>query len=698
MEGHKNIPFTPNSHVNYIPYKQSNQETSGFASLVNQLKPCLVNNSLKKKNKLNDKKVKFSSLFQNNESLVLKETPDNSDFINNTEDLANIEDNKTDLNNNFVISLTSRSPYSVNYCNRNSKSKTSLFAEYASISKSFKNDYLEKEDIMERKCCYSVLNQNNSSVNEDDNEFYFDNKKKPKDTTSLSFKVTSKNSKFRSSSNYNFNEKIITKSFESSKYLLNVNRNIINKNNNENNNLDLDAEYDKDNDKPGKSGMMIERSEVNMSEMSTDECDNRKFSNQSDFTVYKVDDNKDSYCNSCFYNNNSNNDNINNNKTTIKLIGSNSIISDFSESLRSKDSDSSLNSSNSSISDFDENEYRREMLIEIDTQTSLNNNIIEFDKEESSNSQCETNTSNDFDNCLVNYGNSQLINWSLVNDHLMSSIYSDDIVEEYVENTLTIIAHFQDYFNSESFLREKEHNQIKSINNLTEIVNMKVLADYTMEAKKLNNPTNTTVSATKNILVLDMDETLLHCNSPTSKSKDYNHIINFTDSEEDLGISVRPNLENFLLKASKNFNLVLYSAGSRDYIDIVLNKLNLKDYFYLVLSNSECINLNNSIFLKNLDLVKKLDCIFFGNDCFDEEREVIIADNNLFSFANHLRNGILVSCFTFNKEDDGLNDLNEYLDELVDNKENINVRFEVAIENQFYFDSLMKAIRDNNEQ
>jgi len=89
----------------------------------------------------------------------------------------------------------------------------------------------------------------------------------------------------------------------------------------------------------------------------------------------------------------------------------------------------------------------------------------------------------------------------------------------------------------------------------------------------------------KYILVLDLDETLLHTNSR--------------------GKTVpRPGLQKFIKELSNIMYIVLYTAGLKCYADDLLKKYKIYDYFSYKLYRNSCIIINNQ-YSKDLNIVAK---------------------------------------------------------------------------------------------
>ena len=208
-------------------------------------------------------------------------------------------------------------------------------------------------------------------------------------------------------------------------------------------------------------------------------------------------------------------------------------------------------------------------------------------------------------------------------------------------------------------------------------------------AKKINfeNLKNSS-DANRKLLILDLDETLIHSDLDfllKEKNVKYDTVLYF-DSEEEknipLPIIIRPGIYDFLDYASKNFDLVVFTASDQQYADAIINYIERdKKYFKMRLYRNNCIFIDPGLYIKDLrifDSLKKLE-------------NIIILDNSLFSFANQLNNGILITSFFDDKEDTFLYNAKEYL-EFIKNEKDIR---EVNKEN-FRFEEIKEDISRNN--
>ena len=77
------------------------------------------------------------------------------------------------------------------------------------------------------------------------------------------------------------------------------------------------------------------------------------------------------------------------------------------------------------------------------------------------------------------------------------------------------------------------------------------------------------------MLVIDLDETLVHCQSERQDPSDLE--INIDDGEV-FFLAIRPFALSFLKKMSSRFEIIVYTASERDYADAILDELDPNGY------------------------------------------------------------------------------------------------------------------------
>ena len=227
---------------------------------------------------------------------------------------------------------------------------------------------------------------------------------------------------------------------------------------------------------------------------------------------------------------------------------------------------------------------------------------------------------------------------------------------------------------------------------LSHIVLMKNLKfDYALESSSIyeNYPQkeieNISLS-NKKILVLDLDETLIHADFDrefeNNKNIKYDAEISFfseencsnnkididNDNESSLtdddskdysnakilntvGIFLRPGVKKFLEEISKYYEVGIFTASVPEYADAVINYLDPRNKFIKFrLYRNSCINVGELLRVKNLKIFKNIPL-----------KKIVLVDNNMYSFAPQLNNGILINSFINDKNDNELLNVFGYL-------------------------------------
>eukprot|EP00831_Metopus_contortus_P051456 TRINITY_DN43192_c0_g1_i1.p1 TRINITY_DN43192_c0_g1~~TRINITY_DN43192_c0_g1_i1.p1 ORF type:complete len:213 (+),score=30.34 TRINITY_DN43192_c0_g1_i1:151-789(+) len=163
-------------------------------------------------------------------------------------------------------------------------------------------------------------------------------------------------------------------------------------------------------------------------------------------------------------------------------------------------------------------------------------------------------------------------------------------------------------------------------------------------------------------LFLDLDETLLLTQECTREE---------VKGEIKYSVQIRPFALSLLEQIAPLFELVIFTAASREYAIEVLKYLDPDNKFFKkVLCRESCIELERGIIIKDLRIIKDR-----------KQSSMLIADNHVINFAFQLDNGIPVSSFDGDDDDNKLIYLLDYLKQLATfsdavsmNKEHIGLR------------------------
>ena len=162
----------------------------------------------------------------------------------------------------------------------------------------------------------------------------------------------------------------------------------------------------------------------------------------------------------------------------------------------------------------------------------------------------------------------------------------------------------------------------------------------------LNENSNNKYNNNKKTLILDLDETLVHSlfkpeqvNNNIIKPDIYLKIF-FNNKYQEIFVYKRPFLDIFLKEMNKLYNIYVFTASIELYAKPLLDKLDKNNLIKKKFYRESCI-FSEGKFIKNLN---SLNLNLKLND-------VIIIDNNPFSFKFNKNNGIPIKSWHFDKSD-----------------------------------------------
>ncbi|CAD8200634.1 unnamed protein product [Paramecium pentaurelia] len=164
------------------------------------------------------------------------------------------------------------------------------------------------------------------------------------------------------------------------------------------------------------------------------------------------------------------------------------------------------------------------------------------------------------------------------------------------------------------------------------------------------------------VLLLDLDETLIHCSSSKEQAQ-----VNINQ----ISFNVRPYTNYFLNKLSQVYSIFIFTASSPSYASIVVDYLDPDQTKIIgIFSRNHCMETKNGFFIKDLRTLKDIDL-----------SSTIIVDNLAHSFGLQIDNGIPILEWNSDEKDEELKQLTEYLikasqveDVRIFNRENLRLR------------------------
>ena len=153
-------------------------------------------------------------------------------------------------------------------------------------------------------------------------------------------------------------------------------------------------------------------------------------------------------------------------------------------------------------------------------------------------------------------------------------------------------------------------------------------------------------------VLLDMDETMIAAKLGDKLPKNFHPTFQFQFSGSTISVKVRPYLHDVLEKIAQLFEIIVFTAGVKEYADPILDQLDPDGkLFKKRLYRDSCIKVEQ-FFIKDLDII------------LDRDKDTVcIVDNSILSFAFDLENGVPIDSYMGDEDDKDLLYLVSFLEQ-----------------------------------
>ncbi|CAK89545.1 unnamed protein product (macronuclear) [Paramecium tetraurelia] len=197
-----------------------------------------------------------------------------------------------------------------------------------------------------------------------------------------------------------------------------------------------------------------------------------------------------------------------------------------------------------------------------------------------------------------------------------------------------LVGHFEgqleDTFQSQMYIR----HFLQIYENLQKSKNIKISLTFS-KSQKIK-----ALSKKQKTLVIDLDETLVHCNEYPQLKSDFYIPVQINNITYQAGISVRPYAQEFLRSMAEYYEIIIFTASNEDYANQIIDYLDPTGTLVSGrLFREDCIRVESGCHVKDLRILNR------------DLKDVVLIDNSAFSYAFQIDNGIPIIPYLDNKKD-----------------------------------------------
>lgn len=167
-----------------------------------------------------------------------------------------------------------------------------------------------------------------------------------------------------------------------------------------------------------------------------------------------------------------------------------------------------------------------------------------------------------------------------------------------------------------------------------------------------------TTPGKRKTLVLDLDETLVHSSLDAIPDPDYFFTVEMPEGRVPIYAIQRPGLQEFLERAKKNYDILIYTASLKEYANSLLDLLDYKQLIDGRYFREDCLVVDG-VYIKDLDrLGRELSTMVIV--------DVSATQNSPSAYQNHKANAVPISSFINDRSDLELYKLADLLEEIAE--------------------------------